>query len=88
MTYDKYMTINACENVLRESTNSLLVEVHICTDTVVFSMQVLKKGHKLQIYHSLTYNQAILHFITEILVHLYTLLLLSKCQNYWTTNIG
>lgn len=37
------MTINACENVLRESTNSLLVEVHICTDTVVFSMQVLKK---------------------------------------------
>lgn len=54
MTYDKYMTINACENVLRESTNSLLVEVHICTDTVVFSMQVLKKGHKLQIYHSLT----------------------------------
>lgn len=52
MTYDKYMTVNACENILRESTNSLLLEVHICTDTMVFNMQVLKKGHKLQICHS------------------------------------
>lgn len=43
--YDKYMTVNAGENVLNKSTNSLLVEVQICTDIMVFSMQVLTKGH-------------------------------------------